>query len=201
VTRAGFILLLSVTLAPACTNAPTAPTIVPPFSVASVPTARPGEWDSRSELAAWVGNGVSTGTATVIGDGTDAVIRIDLESGPAVLHGPDLDPPWTELTAARVRYRWTGGTPNDVLFVDIALRPPTLPPNLDPPKLFYIQGDLSKPPENRSGEWVNELLTGHGLSTPPYNVRFATLTVSGSGVYAPAAIHGIVEIDSIALVR
>jgi hypothetical protein len=32
-------------------------------------------------------------------------------------------------------------------------------------------------------------------------VRFATLNVSGSGVYAPAAMHGIVEIDSIAVVR
>jgi hypothetical protein len=192
--------LVVVLLTAACDSAPVSPTIIPPRSVAAVPAAVPGVWDSAAELGAWVNNGVSTGPALVVGNGADAVIRVDVASV-VNLHGPDLDPPMTGVTSARVRYRWIASGPSDVLLVDMYLRPPTLDRNLSIPHLFYIGSDLSSPPQNSSGEWVEELFTAHGISRPPYSVRFATLTVGGSGTYAPAAIHGTVEIDWVALVR
>jgi len=198
-TRFLFLLGLAV-MTTACETRVVGPSIISPLSVAAVATSRPNLWDSREELAAWVNNGASTGSTTIVGDGNDAVIRIDVSQGDARLHGPDFDPPIT-LQATRLRYRWIGRGSNDVLFVTMYLRPAVFDQSLDIPHLFYIPGDLSRPPEEASGAWVDQLLTAHGTSTPPYSVRFPQLEISGSGIYAPGQIHGTVEIDWIALVQ
>ncbi|HEV3139388.1 MAG TPA: hypothetical protein VGY57_02665 [Vicinamibacterales bacterium] len=195
------ILVLAAFAIVGCQSAPVSPTVIPPPAVPQVPTDVADVWDSRSYLAAWVDNGATRGAATLVGDGASAAIRVDVSAGDTVLRGPDFDPPLTAVTAARVRYRWLGNGSNEVLFVTMFLRPSTFDAYLDVPKLFFIQSDLSQPPQNGSGLWVDELFTAHGLSTPPYSVRFATLEINGSGTYGPAAIHGTVEIDRIALIR
>jgi len=192
----------SAMLAAGCHSAPVAPTVVPPPPVAAVATAVPYTWDSRAELAAWVDNGASRGPATVVGDGTEAVIRVDVNAGDTNLHGPDFDPPLTGVSSARIRYRWLDRAQDDVLFVEVYLRPATYDQSLNIPHLFSLGGgDISKPPENTSGQWVDQVFTAHNMSTPPYTVRFPTISVTGSGTYGPARIHGVVEIDSIALIR
>src|SRR5438309_177487 len=99
------IVVMAALVAVGCQSSPVAPTVSPPPAVPAVPTAAPNTWDSREELAAWVGNDQSRGGLTLAGDGVEAVIRVDMNAGNALLRGPDLDPPVT-MTAARVRYRW-----------------------------------------------------------------------------------------------
>ena len=199
-TRSCLAALACAAVAAACETAPISPTIAPPPSVPAVPTQTPNVWDTSSELRGWVNNGVSTGAASVVGDGLEAVIRLDAGTR-ASFHGPDFDPPLTDVTAARVRYRWIGKGTNEVLLLDMYLRPPALDASLTYPHLFFIPSDLSRPPANASGEWVDELFTSHGTSNGPYSVKFAILDVTGDGTYGPATIHGIVEIDRIALLR
>ena len=87
-----------------------------PFSVIpgpTVPSAQPvgvpAVWDSREELEIWVTNTVTRGPVPIslVGDGVEAVIRIDLRRNVEgwVLRGPDLNPPQT-ARAVRIRYRW-----------------------------------------------------------------------------------------------
>ncbi len=116
----------------------TGPTIVPGPTVAAVPTTRPGIWGSRSELSAWVENGVSAGPATVVGEGDAAVIRIELGRVGVRLQSPDFDPPPFDLQTLRVRYRWLDGLPTDQLSIDLHLRPPTLTGALAIPWLFMV---------------------------------------------------------------
>src|SRR4029079_13145056 len=71
-----YIAVVCVVLATGCQTQPISPTITEPPSVPSVPTETVNAWDTASELRAWVNNGVSTGAATVVGDGPDAVIRL-----------------------------------------------------------------------------------------------------------------------------
>jgi hypothetical protein len=191
-------------LTTACEIRPTAPTILPPPAVPAVATVRPLEWDSRDELAAWVNNGASSGPASVAGEGNDAVIQVDVSQGLVRLHGPSFDPPVDGVRAARVRYRWLGrvsDATSEVLRVDVYLQPAGGPPGLAIPHLFFIPADLSKPPDESSGTWVDQQFTSHGTSRPPYSVEFPVVTIDGTGAYGPAHIHGTVEIDLIALIR
>src|SRR5262245_32903758 len=132
------ILGISIALtAAACESAPASPKIIPPASVAAVATGVPNVWDTRTEMAAWLDNGVSTGPATLVGDGTEAVIRVDVAAGNARLHGPDFDPPLNGVTGARIRYRLLDNGPNESIGVLVYLRPTTLGPNnLYVPELF-----------------------------------------------------------------
>jgi hypothetical protein len=101
----------------------------------------------------------------------------------------------------RLRYCWLGRDESGVLFVTMYLRPPVLDARLDSPQLFDLPGfDLSKPPENESGEWVDKELTDHNSnsSRPPYDVLFPTLLVgSGAANVVAKPLHGVVEIDRI----
>src|SRR6186713_2016105 len=96
----------------ACETSTPAPTVILAPSVPAVATADPYRWDTRDELAAWV-NGSTIGSAEVVGDGADALIRIQVSAGDATLHGPDCDPPPIDVQSARLRYRWTGRATND----------------------------------------------------------------------------------------
>jgi len=191
-------MLLAAFAVSGCESSPVAPTVIPAPSVPSVPTAIPNVWESRTELAAWVDN--TQPGVTVVGADASAAIHVDVAAGAAVLRGPDFDPPLT-MTAARVRYRWLDKGPHEVLLVTMYLRPSAFDFYTNPPKLFYVQGDLSQAPGNASGDWVDELFTAHGLSKPPYSVRFATLDVRVVQTYGGIGGHGVVEIDRISLIE
>jgi hypothetical protein len=165
--------------------------------VPTVPTAVPNVWDTRAELAAWANNGVSTGPATLVGDGTEAVIRVDVAAGNARLHGPNFEPPLNGVTGARIRYRLLNNGPNESIGVLVYLRPTTLGPNnLYIPELC---NDLYKL-RRSGGEWTDEVLASYERFKPPYTIQFAVLTVYGYE-RAITPIRGVVEIDSITLLR
>jgi hypothetical protein len=191
----------------ACTmgTLPGAPSLTAPTSVPAVATQAAGVWDSRDELAAWINNGATTGAVSVFVDGVDAAIRIDVSLGDAVLHGPDLRAGERPVSSGRIRYRWLGRASQDLLYVTIYLRPTNEAyQTTGIPKLFYVPGDLSHPPAENSGDWVEQNFTDHNVNgiRPPYDPLFATIVVGGSaGRTAPKQIHGTVEIDRIEIIR
>jgi hypothetical protein len=181
---------------------PTAPTIIPATLAPPVATARPGVWDSGTELAAWVTNGLSSGPAVVVGDGNDALIRIDLpacqnscasiENNGISLHSPAFEPPVYDLRTVRIRYRWMpdgryGGA--TYLSPNIDLQAPA--PNLNAGlarSLFLIVVD-------HHGAWAEEEFTQYGNGGQLFSARGAVLTICGS------CERGRLEIDWLALVR
>lgn len=193
-----FVLLTAPALA--CETSPAAPTVIPGSFVPAVATTEPYRWDTRDELTAWVGNGVSTGPIEVVGDAADAVIRIRLIDGDANLHGPDCDPRPTDVQSARVRYRWIGRGEQDSIFFTLYLRPIEFDQAARLP-LLRPSGAYDQAAE-RAGGWTERALIPVGSFTPPFSVRFAALTVDGTNFSGPGgAVSGIVEIDWIALVR
>jgi hypothetical protein len=193
----------AMTLTSACTvGQPTAPTTIPATLAPPVATARPGVWDSRTELAAWVTNGLSSGPAVIVGDGSDALIRIDLPACPGFcaslenngisLHSPAFDPPVYDLRTFRIRYRWVPDGPYGgatYLSPNIALQAPA--PNLaagPPGSLFLIVVD-------HHGAWAEEEFSQGGSGRQLFSARGAVLSICG---YCE---RGRLEIDWLALVR
>jgi len=175
-----------------CETAPTTPTVIEAPRVPPVSTAAPYVWDSADELAPWVSNGVSTGSISVVGDGTDAVIRVDVAAGPGALHGPDLDPAIGDVQSARMRYRWVDHDQVGSLQITMYLRPPDLSPTTVLPRLVPPTGGAT---ELRTGAWLEKTLTSSVGPGPPYPVRYGFIVISRSG----AGTHGAFEIDWIAL--
>ena len=184
--------------AAACQTAPVEPTVIAPPAVAAVPTVQPLVWDRREELAAWVNNGATVGAATLEGEGTGAVIRIEAAQEYVNLKGPDFDPPLTDVQEARVRYRWLDAGANGNLGMNIYLRPPNFTNATPVPRLFYAGADVLN---EKSGEWVDRVFTSNNTSTPPYAVQFANLSMPRAEIHRTTPIHGTVEIDAIALIR
>jgi hypothetical protein len=170
---------------------PVQPTSIPATLAPVVPTHHPGVWDSRDELSGWVTNGLSSGPVTIVGEGDDALIRIDLPATPSInLHSPAFDPPVKDLRTFRIRYRWLPDGPYGgccYLVLDFVLQDSVL--NHAPTHLSVIVG-------NNHGEWVEE--EGHPTmhDNPPFSPRGAVLHISGSG-----GIRGRLEIDWMALMR
>jgi len=187
---------------------PGAPSLIPPPSVAAVPTLAPGVWDTRTELAAWVDNGATTGPVSLIGDGADAVIRIDFSAGEALLHGPTLASPTRRVVSARLRCRWIGAAKHDLVFVTMSLRPP------NPSASHFFGGPILRPTypsENQrpqlplidtsAGNWVDQDMASGVPGLPVYETEFVTILIGGGTPnVAPAAIHGVMEIDRIQLI-
>jgi hypothetical protein len=190
------VFILALAVASACQSSPTAPYVIEAPRVAPVATAKPYVWDSAVELTAWVTNGVTTGTASVAGDGIDAVIRVDLSGGPASLHGPDLDPPLADVQSVRMRYRWFARSASDRPRVYFYLRPPQVSDTVALPRLS--PQDFS---EILSGAWLEKTLSTGGQTTPTYPVLYGFISVSSPTSSPPTTDHGTLEIDRIELVR
>jgi hypothetical protein len=184
-------------LAPGCESAPAAPTITPAVFVPPVPTLRPYTWDTADELSAWI-NGVSAGSFAIAGQGTDAVIQIDMAASNANLHGPDCDPLVRDAQAARVRYRWVGRQSGEAVDLRLFLRPIEFDRNATLP-ILAPAGPVSVV-EEHAGAWVERQFVSSGSVKPPFSVRFVTTTITGHGS-GGLRIHGTIEIDWIALVR
>ncbi len=182
---------------------PTAPTTIPATLAPVVATAHPGVWDSRDELAAWVTNGLSSGPAVIVGDGNDAVIRIDLpacsypcsslENNSINLHSPAFEPPVNDLRTFRIRYRWLpdgpyGGATYLTPYIELQAPAPNL--HAGPPaELFIVVGD-------HQGAWVEEeFIPWSGSGPPPFSARGAVLNICGS------CERGRLEIDWLTLAR
>lgn len=196
------ILILLAGLAIACEISPVAPTIVPAATVPAAATVQPNVWDRREELLPWVTSGISTGTVSVTGDGADAVIRVEVAQGDANLHGPDLERTSSEVRSAQLRYRWQNREVNDSLFVTVYLRPIAFDLSLSVPRLTTATSSAALA-EQHSGNWIERTfsLTSGSPISPPFSVKYALVNLRGSGTYGPAPVHGVVEIDWIALVR
>jgi len=87
------------------------PRVIPGPSVPSpVPLHAPYVWDTREELDIWVHNPVTRGPVPIslVGDGRDAVIRIEPKRGLDgwVLRGPDFATPARNVSGLRLWYRW-----------------------------------------------------------------------------------------------
>jgi hypothetical protein len=133
----------------------------------------------------------------VVGEGAAAAIEVDISRVDALLHGPNFDPP-ARIDSARIRYRWVGRGTNELVFLTMYLRPPTLTGDLTIPKLFP---DFSQ--DFLAGTWVETVLTDHNVNRTrgPYDTLFPTIQLTGSGTYGPARIRGVIQIDWIALTR
>jgi hypothetical protein len=156
-------------------------------------------WDSRDELAGWVTNGVSSGRASVEGEGVEAVIRIDVPGGTNLnLRSPAFDPPVNDLQTIRLRYRWLDGTSGQYgkngqyLSIDLGLQTPTFDFSRGQPWLFIVVA-------NRAGAWVEQDFTPNVAFTPPFSALSAAISICG--VCGEVFGKGQLEIDWIALVR
>jgi hypothetical protein len=181
-------------LASACNAAtPVQPTFIPSPVPPAVPTSQPDRWDSRDELAAWVTNRFSTGSARVVGDGTDAVIRFDLPADADVnLHSPAFGPPDDNLRTFRMRFRWFADPPygpSHFPWIYLLLQSPALDrdPHSDP--IWLGTGAF-----DTDGRWIETELMSSASQHPPFSAQGAVLSVS-------RIERGRVEIDWIALVR
>jgi hypothetical protein len=86
--------------------------VMPGPSVPSpLPATAPYVWDTREELDIWVHNPVTRGPAPIslVGDGRDAIIRIEPKrglEGLCMLRGPDFATPARHVSGLRLSYRW-----------------------------------------------------------------------------------------------
>ena len=185
----------------ACETVPPGPSVILAPSIPAVATAEPYRWDTRDELAAWV-NGSTIGSAEVVDDAADALIRIHISAGDAILHGPDCNPPPPDVQSARLRYRWTGRADGDGIIFLLHLRPMEFDEDTRIPSL-QPRGAYNQSVE-RAGGWTERTLAADSGFTPPFMVRFAALRVDGigiSGTRSTPTANCIVEIDWIDLVR
>jgi hypothetical protein len=147
----------------------------------------------RDELAAWVTNPFSSGSASVVGDGTEAVIRIDLPADADLkLHSPAFAPPHDDLRTFRLRFRWLADPPygsSHFPSIYMLLQSPTLDrdPHASPIALGtgVYQTD---------GTWIEAELPGSAEQHAPFSAEGAVLNIE-------RIERGRVEIDWIALVR
>jgi hypothetical protein len=181
------------------TGEPGDPYVIPgPTGPTPVSTQVPYVWDSRDELSIWVDNKVSRGPISMSGDGRDAAIRI--ESGPPtfslentnsvqwVLRGPDFDAPVMGIRAVSIRYTWTPAIRNST--VPVAIPDMTAAFELPHGRPGGLQTTLSSATvREQSGEMVLE-----DRYTQPFDARYVYL-------YSTGGNRGVLEIDSIALVR
>ncbi len=187
-------------LTTACETSPIVPTIIPAPIPAAAPTALPGVWDSRDELVPWTQNSSVAGAATVVGDGTDAVIRIDLTQGEVRVQSPGFEPPLQGVTSGRIRYRWLDAGQDDRFWLSLWLRPPVVDSRVNIPIISPVGFDDAA---FRTGAWFDDRL--EMSSSTRVDVRFTTLLIGGrdygSSATSPRHIHGTLEIDRITLVR
>jgi hypothetical protein len=181
-------------LASACNVAtPAQPTFVPAAVAPAVPTSQPDRWDTRDELAAWVTNSYSSGSASVVGEGTDAVIRIDLPADVDInLHSPEFTPPHDNLRTFRLRFRWLADPPyvtSHFPWIFLLLQPPTLDRDPHSSPIWLGNGVYQT-----DGTWIETELIGSASTQPPFSADGAVLNIDRTE-------HGRVEIDWIALVR
>lgn len=190
-----FVCVIGVTLAGACRLGAIQPTIVAAPAVTAVPTAAPNRWQSREELAAWMSPGISTGRMSVVGEGDDALLRIELSNRDARLHGPDLEPAFREISSARLRFRWVTRRTSDFLDIVVHARPVDLEVGGTIPRLLR-PGGAAVVGEERSGAWVERhfVIESSSRIKPPFRTRFAVINVESFGGEA-------LEIDWIELVR
>lgn len=192
--RTSFLVALACVLASGCESNPVAPTVLPAPSVSSVPTATPNAWDSDVELAAWVGNGVSSGQAIVVGTGKEAFIHVGL-SQKASFHGPDLDPAF-DVASAKMRIRYVDRGKNDLSLLTLFLRPIRLTSSSDIEKLIPAVNAIDI---EHSGEWIETEFRPNQYRRA--DIKFALLTIESSDIYTHAEAEGYLDIDWITLVR
>src|SRR5207247_1721430 len=86
----------------------------------------PYVWDTREELDIWVNNPVTRmpNPPTIVGEGRDAFIRMELKAGPrsGILRGPDLTAPARGVQGLRIWYRWRPDPKLPVDLKDLQLR-------------------------------------------------------------------------------
>ena len=175
------------------------PYVIPgPTGPTPVSTRESYVWDSRDELAIWIDNRVSRGPISMTGDGPNAVIRIEtgqptfsLENGSSlewVLRGPDFDAPVTGIRAVRIRYTWAPALRNAA--VPVAMPDIAAGFELSGKHPIGIQMTLtSATVREPAGE-----LTLENRNVRPFDARYVYL-------YSDGGNRGVLEIDSIALVR
>ena len=194
------VLAVAVLTTIACTTGePDAPYVIPgPTGPTPVSTRMPHVWDSRDELSIWIDNKVSRGPISIIGEGPDAAIRIEigppmfsLENGRSlqwVLRGPDFDEPVTGVRAVRIRYTWMPAIRNST--VPVAMPDISAGFELPEGRPGGLQVTLnSATVREQSGEMVLE-----DKYTVPFAARYFYLFSDGGN-------RGVLEIDSIALIR
>jgi hypothetical protein len=195
-------LLVVTALGAACESSPASPTITPARTAPAVATAQVNVWDSRDELQPWIAPNISTGALSISGEASDAVIRVDVGQGGARLRGPELDPAANQVGSARLRFRWLDAGQNESIFMSMYLRPVEFGDSLLTPRLTVpATGGAST--EQRSGNWLERTLsvTSGSSQKPPFTVKYAVLDLLTLGNVQTGALHGVVEIDWIALLR
>ena len=195
-------LLVVAALGAACESSPVTPTITPAPTAPAVATAQANVWDRHDELQPWIAPGLSTGVLSLAGEGADAVIRVDVSQGGARLRGPELDGASSQIGSARLRFRWLDAGQNESIFMSVYLRPVEFGESLFVPRLTVPVNGASIT-EQRSGNWLERTFTVTSGSrlTPPFSVRYAVVDFLTLGSSQNGALHGVVEIDWIALLR
>jgi hypothetical protein len=173
--------------------------IIPgPTGPTPVATITPYVWDTRDELAVWLDSKVSRGPISLSGEGRDAVIRIEtnfasvrLEGGASVqwvLRGPDFDTPVTGVRAVRIIYTWLPALPNTSV--------PAATPDVT--AAFEVPGALPGPDQRIFRSSIVREPSGEMILSDryvnPFDVRYLYL-------YSDGGNRGVLEIDSIALIR
>jgi len=162
-----------------------------PTVPSTVPTSTPYVWDSREELGEWVGNGVTRGSMTLEGSGSEAFIRLDRPQDEWTLRGPDLSPSPTGVRTARLRYRWR---------LD-----PTVPTSASRTAYVTVHFDATGLPEYQHGQTSatlallpSDIFIDANFTISQYipvlDVRYFYVTSGGAN-------RGVFEIDRIELVR
>ncbi len=181
------------------TGEPGAPYVIPgPTGPTPVSTRMPYVWDSRDELSVWIDSKVSRGPISMTGDGPGAAIRIEsgsptfsLENGSSVqwvLRGPDFELPVTGVRAVSIRYTWVPAIRNST--VPVAMPDINAGFELPEGRAGLLQVTLGSPiAREPSGEMILE-----DKFTKPFDARYFYL-------YSDGGNRGVLEIDSIALIR
>ena len=193
------VTLSTVTLAGCEARPAGSPYVIPgPTGPSQVATQTPYVWDTRDELAVWLGSSVSRGPVSASGEGRSAVIRIET-GGPTpsspdgsriawVLRGPDFETPLTGVRAVRIRFVWTPALRNTSVPVAIPDIYATF--EVMAPRIGLDQVTLSA---NTAGESSGEMVLEDRYGAP-FTARYVYLHSDGGN-------RGVLEIDSIALVR
>jgi hypothetical protein len=161
------------------------PRVIPgPSVISPVPLRAPYIWDTREELAVWIGNSVSRGSFAIDTDDSNGAIamRVPGSTGTLlVLRGPDIEPPAQAIRAVRIRYRWFPERLQDSLSMWVAFDA-TNPPSADQqPRAFATL--------NAVAGW-QEAEFRHAT---PLDVRYVYF-----GTYSLGA--GVLKLDAITLV-
>ncbi len=193
------VVVCAITVAGCESGRPGQSYVIPgPTGPTPVSTVTPYVWDTREELAVWADNRVSRGPISMSGDGPAAVIRIEsgaptfsLENGSRVqwvLRGPDFETPVTGIRSVKIRYTWLPAIRNSTVPVAI----PDINAAFEGPEhrlssdQLTLRSDIAREP---SGEMLLD-----DEYTVPFEARYFYL-------YSDGGNRGVLEIDSISLVR